>query len=298
MAMTDMPLGAQVAVTQAAEETSYVDWAAILAGTALATAISFVLLTFGSALGLSLTSAYEGQGMSLVWFAVVAALWLLWVQISSFLAGGYLTGRLRRRKHDATEYESDIRDGSHGLIMWSVGVLLGALIAVSGVTAAVSTATTAASTVAAGAAAGAAGSADDMLDGSGLMIDRFLRGGTAPDASASDSRGEVGRILAASLASNTLEADDRAFLASTVAARTGLDQAAAEQRVDQLWAQAQQAEAEARAAADTARRIAMIAAFLTAASLLISAAAAYFGATLGGNHRDKQVVFDDWVKPW
>lgn len=297
MAMTDIPISTSV-VTSSDDNSSYVDWAAILAGTALATAISFVLLTFGSAIGLSLTSAYEGEGMSLVFFAIVAALWLLWVQISSFLAGGYLTGRLRRRHYDATEYESDIRDGSHGLIMWSVGVLLGALIAISGVTAAVSTATNAVSTVAAGAAAGAAGSADEMMDPSGLMIDRFLRGGGTPDQPGTDTRGEVGRILATSLANDTLESDDRTYLATTVAARTGLDQAAAEQRVDQLWAQAQQAEAEARAAADMARRIAMIAAFLTAASLLISSVAAYYGATLGGNHRDKQVVFSDWVKPW
>jgi len=27
------------------------------------------------------------------------------------MAGGYLTGRLRRRFHDATEHESDVRDG-------------------------------------------------------------------------------------------------------------------------------------------------------------------------------------------
>ncbi|MDP3898037.1 MAG: hypothetical protein Q8Q62_15315 [Mesorhizobium sp.] len=293
MAMTDMTVG--VPIVASADETSYVDWAAILAGTVLATAISFVLLTFGSAIGLSFSSAYEGRGMSLVVFAIVAALWLLWVQISSFLAGGYLTGRLRRRKHDATEYESDIRDGSHGLIMWAVGVLLGAAIAISGITAAVSTATTAVTTVAAGAAAGSAG---ELVDGNALTIDRFLRGGGTPDQPTADARGEVGRILATSLANDTLEADDRAYLATTVAARTGLDQAAAEQRVDQLWAQAQQAEAEARAAADLARRIAMIAAFLTAASLLISSVAAYYGATLGGNHRDKQVVFSDWVKPW
>lgn len=100
-------------------EGSYMDWPAIFAGTVLASAISFVLLTFGSAIGLSLTSAYEGRGISLIGFAIAAALWLLWVQISSFIAGGYLTGRMRRRHFDATEHESDIRDGSHGLIVWA-----------------------------------------------------------------------------------------------------------------------------------------------------------------------------------
>jgi hypothetical protein len=78
------------------DDRSYVDWAAIIAGAVLATAISLVLLTFGSAIGLSMASLEPGSGVSLFWMAIVAALWLLWVQISSFLAGGYITGRFDR----------------------------------------------------------------------------------------------------------------------------------------------------------------------------------------------------------
>ena len=151
--MSDVIVSAPAAVSS--EERSYVDWPAIIAGTVVASAISLVLLTFGSAIGLSLTSAYEGTGISLAGFAIAAALWLVWVQVSGFFAGGYLTGRMRRRHYDATEEESDIRDGSHGLAVWGLGVLIGALIAFSGLTAAVSTATTAASNVAAGATAAA-----------------------------------------------------------------------------------------------------------------------------------------------
>ena len=316
MALSDMPLETVVAT---GDETSYVDWPAILAGTVIATAISFLFLTFGSALGLSMTSAYEGEGMSLVWFAIAAALWLLWVQISGFFAGGYIAGRLRRRKHDATEHESDIRDGSHGLIVWGLGILIGGLIALSGLGSAVSTATSAAGT----AVAGVASAAGEAIDPNGLLIDRLLRAGTteaaaapeagaapvpetgaapAPEAatpaSAEDSRAQIGRILVSSVVTGTLEDGDRQYLASQVAATAGIPQAEAEQRVDAMWEQAQQIEADARAAADRARQIAMIAAFITAASLLISAAAAYYAATLGGNHRDKQVVFADWSRPW
>ncbi|MDQ6437313.1 hypothetical protein RB623_24945 [Mesorhizobium sp. LHD-90] len=119
MAIAENPATATTGIV--ADDRSYVDWPAILAGTLLATAVSFVLLTFGSALGLSLTSAYEGEGLSVMGYAIAAALWLLWVQISSFFAGGYLTGRLRRRFGDATEQESDLRDGAHGLTFadWS-----------------------------------------------------------------------------------------------------------------------------------------------------------------------------------
>lgn len=288
-----------VATTVAADESSYVDWPAILAGTVLASAIAFVLLTFGSAIGLSLTSAREGSGVSLFWLSIVAALWLLWVQISAYLAGGYLTGRLRRRKFDATEHESDIRDGSHGLIVWGLGVLLSGLLAFSGISAAVSAATGAAGTVAGGVAAGTAATANEVIDQSGTLIDRFLRPGTAgAEPLSAASRDEIGRVLVSSLTDGALSDEDKEYLASTVAARTGLDQAQAQQRVDALWTQVQQAEARAREMADEARRVGMIAAFMTAAALLVSAVAAYYGAVLGGNHRDNQTEFVDWVKPW
>jgi len=288
--------GTAAVVTAAAandDQRSYVDWPAIFAGTVLATAISFVLLAFGSALGLSFTSAYEGEGMSLFWFAVVGALWLLWVQISSFFAGGYLTGRLRRRHGDATEYESDIRDGSHGLVMWALGVLLGAVIAFAGVSGAVSTA---AQTV--GAAGEAAGAAADAVDPSDLLVDRTLRGAPGAPALAEEARGEVGRILLSSAAEGSIDESDRQYLISIVAERAGITPEEAQQRVDQIVAQAEAFEAQARAAAERARRVGMLAAFLAAASLFVSGAAAYYGATLGGNHRDRQTVVAGWYKPW
>jgi len=37
---------------------------------------------------------------------------------------------------------------------------------------------------------------------------------------------------------------------------------------------------------------------MTAASFLISAAAAYFGGVMGGNHRDKQTGPTNWVRAW
>jgi hypothetical protein len=295
--MSDVIVSAPAAV--GTEEHSYVDWPAIIAGTVVASAISLVLLTFGSAIGLSLTSAYEGSGISAAGFGIAAALWLIWVQVSGFFAGGYLTGRMRRRNYDATEDESDIRDGSHGLAVWGVGVLLGALIAFSGITAAVSTATTAASNVAAGAAAAAVGSADEMVDSGEMIVDRLLRGGAAaPDASAADQRGEVSRILLSSAATGTLDPADRQYLVDTVAARAGIPPEEAQQRVDQIYAQARELEAQARAAADRARKIAVIGAFMTAASLLIGGVGAYFGAVLGGSHRDQKVVVEGWVRPW
>jgi hypothetical protein len=296
--MASLETGGPVAVAATGDERSYVDWPAIFAGAALATAVSFVLLTFGSAIGLSLTSAYEGEGMSLTVFAIAAGLWLMWVQISSFFAGAYLTGRLRRRKMDSTEEESDVRDGSHGVIVWAVGALVGAMLALSGIGAVASTATSAATSVVAAGAAGAGAAAADSIDPSDLTVDRLLRGTAAPEAGADDTRGQVGRVIVNALSNDELAAADRDYLISVVSARTGLSPEESATRVDELWSQAQQAEATARDAAERARRIGMLVAFLTAASFLISGAAAYFAAVLGGNHRDRQVYFADWSRRW
>ncbi|WP_442581474.1 hypothetical protein ACSBOB_05630 [Mesorhizobium sp. ASY16-5R] len=310
MAITENPITSTAAIV--ADDRSYVDWPAILAGTLLATAVSFVLLTFGSALGLSLTSAYKGEGVSIAGFAIAAALWLLWVQISSFFAGGYLAGRMRRRFGDASEEESDLRDGAHGLTVWALGVLISAFIAYSGISGALSTAASAVSAAGGAAATVARGAAGEALDQNELLLDRLLRPGPAQpgaatpaaDAAAADrgasgeDRGALTRILLSTIADGQMNDADRQYLVSTVAARAGIAPEEAQQRVDQLTQQAAELEAKARAAADHARRLAMLAAFITAASLLISGVAAYYAATLGGNHRDKQTFVLGWSRPW
>src|SRR5690606_5478043 len=150
---------------------SYINWPAIIAGAMVASAVSFILLTFGSAIGLSMTSAQEGESVSLFWIAVVGGLWILWVQLMASLAGGYLTGRMRRRTGDASEYESDIRDGSNGFVMWALATLLAAAIAWSGLQGAASVIGQTA-----GAAASAATQAADALDPTEMLLDRTLRG--------------------------------------------------------------------------------------------------------------------------
>ncbi len=274
----------------AEEGRSYVDWPAIFAGTVVATAISFLLVTFGSAVGLSLTSAYEGQGLSLMWFAIAAGLWLLWVQVSSFFAGGYLAGRLRRRHGDASEYESDIRDGAHGLVVWGLGLLLGAAIAFAGAGGAALTAT--------GAAGSAATVAAGALDPADLMVDRSLRGQPGAGPIDEGTRAAVSRILLSTMAGDDLDPADRDFLVSLVADRAGIPVEEAQGRLEQVVAQARQLGADMRAAADRARKVGVMAAFLAAVSLLISAVAAYWGAVTGGNHRDRQTVIEGWLGRW
>lgn len=221
MSLTEAAVGAR--------QRSYVDWAAILAGAALTTAIALVLLTFGSALGLSVASPYEGEGLSPAAFAIAAGLWLLWVHLLSFYVGGYVAARMRPRVNDASEHEVEVRDGLHGLLVWAVGVIAAALIAFVG-----------------------------------------MSGATAAARSAEspgDVAASVGQVLEEQVA-----------------------EGAAEERVEGDPAAAAASEQERRA--EVARKMTVISAFITAASLLLGAVAAFFGAGLGGEHRDKNTVVE------
>jgi hypothetical protein len=218
-----------------------------------------------------------------------AASWFLWVQISSFMAGGYIAGRLRRRNFDATEDESDVRDGAHGLLVWGGALIVGAVLAVGGIGAIANTAGQAAAT----ATVAASNVADaDVTDPNAYFIDTLFRAQTPVDPGT--ARDEAGRIFAqAALGDGTVNADDRAYLASVVAANTGLTPEEAQARVDQVITNVEAARQQALEAARIARNTAIIAAFLLAASSLVSAIGAYWAAQKGGNHRDKNTVFAD-----
>jgi hypothetical protein len=274
---------------------SAVDWAAIIAGGVLAAAISFILLTFGSAIGLSLTSPYEGEGHSLAFLGAASGLWVVWVQVSSFIAGAYLAGRLRRRLPDAGPHEVEVRDGAHGLLVWAIGVLLGAMFAASVATGVASTAASAVSTATQAVGSGAAQlvqSANPMA----YAVDTLFRSNNpqAPE-NAADSAAEAGRILARSMAQGSISAEDKSYLAQLIATRTGLPQPEAEQRIDKAIASIKSAADEAKAAADKVRRATVLVAFVTAASLVVSAAAAWWAAGMGGRHRDEGTDFSHLV---
>jgi hypothetical protein len=295
--MSDLAQMDVVVAPEADDKTSYVDWPAIIAGIVLASAISLVLLTFGSALGLSFVNFRAGENVLPIWVAIAAASWLLWVQVSAFMAGSYLTGRLRKRHLDATEHESDVRDGAHGLIVWAGGLVVGAIIATGGVSAvanavgsAASTLTTAASNVADDAAA---------MDPNAYFVDTLFRpaadaAAVAPATDTSAQRAEAGRIIAQGAVSGSVSEADTAYLGQLVAQTTGMpapEQANA--RVGEVMTAIDNANAEAERVAENTRRTGVLAAFLTAASLLVSAAAAFWAAQKGGNHRDKGTAFPE-----
>jgi hypothetical protein len=283
-----------VAPTSEVETGSYVDWPAIIAGIVIAAGISLVLLTFGSAIGLSMVNFNAGPDVPAIWIAIAAGSWLLWVQISSFMAGAYVTGRLRKRHHDATEEESDIRDGVHGLLVWGGALVVGGLIAAGGLTAAANAVGSAASTLTTAAATVADDSAN-AVDPNAYFVDTLFRPGpnatAAPAADTTQVRAEAGRIIAQGAVAGSVSDTDRAYLAQVVSANTGLSPEESTTRVNDVLTAVDTAKAQAAAAAETARKTTVLGAFLTAASLLVSAAGAFWAAQQGGNHRDSRTSF-------
>lgn len=272
------------ATVLAGDAGSYVDWPAIFAGAIFATALSFVLITFGSGIGLSMVSPEPGEGVSMRWFTIAAGIWFVWVAVTSFAAGGYLSGRMRRPIGDATSDEVETRDGAHGVVVWATGALIGAVMAASGVSGLLG---------ASGSVLGAAAeTAATAAEGQGDYFANLALRETGADAETlAGIREEVMPVVQRSLIEGEISDEDQQYLIDTIAARTGTDPATVQTQVTAAVDGFRQARDAAAEAADQARIAGVIAAFVIAASLLIGAAAAYSAAVAGGHHRDNKLVF-------
>jgi hypothetical protein len=266
----EMELGTGSAESRA----SGVSWAAIAAGAVTTSALTLVLLAFGAGMEF-LGSSPWNAGASATKFGVAAGIYLLVLATLSSSVGGYIAGRLRTKWVDLHSHEVYFRDTAHGFLSWAFASVISAALLASVTT-----------SIASGAASGAAqagGAA--MSDGgrgnsSSYFVDSLLRSPTSPAAGDTrPMRDEVSRILAAS-AGGDMPAADRTYLTQLVAARTGLSPADAEKRVSDVTA-------EAKAAADRARKAAGAMSLWLAASMLLGAFAASLAATEGGELRDR-----------
>jgi hypothetical protein len=268
---------------------SAVSWAAIIAGAFAIAAAALILLALGSGLGFASVSPWYNANPSATTFGVVAAIWLIIVQWISSALGGYLTGRLRTKWVGVHTDEVYFRDTAHGFLAWAVAAVIMAAALSSVVASVVGSAARGVGSVATAAAQGAgSAAAQPGADPTGYLMDTLFRS-DRPDANASpqEVRAEATRIIASGLRDGDVPAADKTYLAQLVAARTGISQADAEKRVNDVIAQAQDVELKARQAADTARKVAATAAFFTAYSMLVGAFIAAVAAAIAGHRRDQ-----------
>jgi hypothetical protein len=271
--------------------TSGVTWSAIIAGAVTAAAIALILLVLGTGLGLTVVSPWAFSGVSGTTLGVGAIIWLVVTQWISAGLGGYLTGRLRTKWVNVHTHEVFFRDTAHGFLAWALATVISAALLTSVVSSLVSGATTAATTVLSGAAQGAAQGLTQSAaasDPTAYFVDILFRADKPPTTGTlQDIRAESARILLRALGEGDITPADKTRLAQLVATQTGLSQADAEKRIDDVLAQAKAAAEKVKQAADTARKAAAWLALFSFLSLLIGAFIASTAAALGGHERDE-----------
>jgi hypothetical protein len=257
---------------------SGVSWAAVAAGAIGAAALTLLLIAFGAGIGLSAVSPWSDSGVSASTFKIGTGIYLVLVGVMASSVGGYLAARLRTKWTGVHTHEVFFRDTAHGFLAWAFATVISASV--------LGAATTHLVSGAAGGLAAAAPQAAQSVTPTDIATDKLLRtdmptpapGGAGPGAG--PARAEISRLLITSFRnSGDVSASDRSYLARVVAARTGLSQADAEKRVNDVIVETQQA-------IDGARRAAASFALWMTAAMLFGAFAASLAAVEGGQLRD------------
>lgn len=257
---------------------SGVCWTSILAGALAALALTLVLLWLGTGMGFSVVSPWSNSGVSATTFKIGTGLYLVVIAMISSAVGGHIAGRLRAQWYGIHSNEVYFRDTAHGFLAWALASVVGALLMASA-------ASTIIGSTAGGLAQGAGAAASQASGPTGGYVDLLLRpdatATTAPAGDAADTRAELTRMLTSSFRSEgDLKPADRTYVSQVVARRTGLSQADAEKRVNEVVTQA-------KTDLDKARKAAAQLAFWMAAALLIGAFSASIAAAEAGGFRDR-----------
>jgi len=286
---------------------SAVSWPAVAAGAVAIAALTLLLVAFGAGMGFSAVSPWSDSGVSASTFSIATGIYLVLVGVMSSAVGGYIAGRLRSKWTGIHTNEVFFRDTAHGFLAWAFATLISA-------TALASTTAYLANGAGAG-LAGATGQAARAANPADVYVDKLFRappagsaaaapgpssannaaGANAGNAAAANaapaaggntatsnaqSRTEIVRLWTADFRDgDDLSAADRSYVAQVVAARTGMSQTEAQQRVNEVVT-------EAKTAIDKARRAAAKLSFWLTAALLFGAFAASLTGAEGGALRD------------
>lgn len=251
-----------------------VHWSAVIAGAITAAALAFVLLAFGTGLGLAVSSVsptWRDASFAL-WF--LSGIYLIFVALLSFGLGGYVAGRMRSRLTSvAAADEASFRDGMHGLLAWALAIVIAAVLALGAVQAAAPAAVP---------GSGAAGPSTSVAGENTIAyeLDQLFRSDRPlPADDVSYARAEAARILLTSSSHSGVSQEDREYLTMLVSTRAHVSPEEADARVSKIIPRAHDALKRARSAG-------VMIAFLTAVALLLGAAVSWYAAEEGGRERE------------
>ena len=268
--------GLSLHANSAEANASGVSWAAVFAGSAATAALALILLALGTGLGLSSVSIWSNAGAATGTMGAGAIIWLIVAEIISSAMGGYLAGRLRTKWTSIHSDEVYFRDTAHGLLAWSVSLIVTAAFLSSVGAIFMGQSSPSADT----AEHGRMSQGDPTAYYCALM---FQGDETKPEAQNVSVRTDANVILTNALRMKSLSKDDQRYLGRLVAFQTGVSESDAEARVSTDFSQAQQA-------ADKTRKAVAHALLWTFLALLVGAFSASFAATIGGRQRDHVVV--------
>jgi hypothetical protein len=261
--------------TRSADDIWSLQWTPIVAGAFAACAVSAIMVTFGTTVGLGVSSTAPTWRDASVALWLLSGIYLILQALISFGCGGYLAGRCRVPYGRVTD-DVEKRDGLHGIASWALAVILGIALA---------------ALVALGASRPTTLTQPTSTTEPSVLsyeIDHLFRSARRPpNLDLAPLRAEAGRVLMTSSGHSGVSSDDRAYLIQLVAATTGLAGADTERRVDTVIA-------DSRSAISRTRASTIVLAFSVATALLLGAVAAWAGAEAGGRHRDG-LPLSDWM---
>jgi hypothetical protein len=274
-----MPPEVNVAVVEepaTADVERPVSWRAVLAGVAVAIVVQVLLAVLGGALGLAFVDPTRGDNPDPGTVTVIAVIWWTLSGILAAWAGGVTAGRLSGRPGTTTA-------AWHGLVAWAATTLVVFYLLTTAIGGIIGGAFSALGSV----AAGAVNTAAEVVPGIADAVDPF----NAIETSLNDAIGindpEAARIALTAMVRNGLSAEgddaatamDRAAAALARATRTTPEQAREQlttwkAEFDEAVARA---EADARQAADEARKAASAAGIVSVIALVFGALAGWYG---------------------
>jgi hypothetical protein len=252
-----------------------VSWAAVIGGAFVSASLALILLSLGTGLGLSSISPWSNAGASATTIGKAAIVWLILTQILASAMGGYLAGRLRTKWTNVHTDEVYFRDTAHGFLVWAVGLVLTAAFLASAAT------SLAGGPVQRGPNGASVSAAESgTLNPNAYFVDTLLRSNNSTqDRNDLSVRGDVERIFSHAMSQGAMPPNDKTYLGQLVSARMGLTQADAENRVSDVFGEAQQS-------ADRARKALAHLSLWIFIALLSGAFCASFAGTIGGRQRD------------
>jgi len=190
---------------------SGVSWAAVIAGASVAAALSLILLSLGTGIGLSSVSPWSNLGVSASTVGILAIICLIIIQIIGSAMGGYLAGRLRTKWATIHTDEVYFRDTAHGFLVWAVGLVITAFFLASAASM-VGGAGPGGRTVLSTPEGAEMVTGDQRVGPNGYFIDSLFRSDQATLEERNDARvhAEAARIFAHALQEKSLPAADQA----------------------------------------------------------------------------------------